>query len=47
MLEELKQCFLEAYDDNKDGKIEIREVRNRMLYFDFGNTHDKDRQILA
>jgi hypothetical protein len=26
MMTELKQCFLEAYDDNKDGKIEIREV---------------------
>ncbi len=27
MLGELKQCFLEAYDDNQDGKIEIREVK--------------------
>ena len=27
MLEELKQCFMEAYDDNQDGKIEIREVK--------------------
>lgn len=26
MLAELKECFMEAYDDNKDGKIEIREV---------------------
>ncbi|XP_022256596.1 calbindin-32-like isoform X2 [Limulus polyphemus] len=26
MLEELKKCFMEAYDDNKDGKIEIREL---------------------
>ena len=26
MLAELKECFLEAYDDNKDGKIDIREV---------------------
>ncbi|XP_023210453.1 calbindin-32-like [Centruroides sculpturatus] len=26
MLEELKECFMEAYDDNKDGKIEIREL---------------------
>lgn len=26
MLVELKQCFLEAYDDNQDGKIDIREV---------------------
>ena len=27
MLAELKQCFLEAYDDNNDGKIDIREVK--------------------
>lgn len=27
MLAELKQCFMEAYDDNQDGKIDIREVR--------------------
>lgn len=26
MLLELKQCFMEAYDDNQDGKIDIREV---------------------
>jgi hypothetical protein len=26
VLAELKQCFLEAYDDNQDGKIDIREV---------------------
>lgn len=26
MMAELKQCFLEAYDDNKDGKIDIREL---------------------
>ena len=25
-LAELKACFLEAYDDNNDGKIDIREV---------------------
>ena len=25
-LAELKESFMEAYDDNKDGKIEIREV---------------------
>jgi Ca2+-binding EF-hand superfamily protein len=25
-LAELKTNFMEAYDDNKDGKIEIREV---------------------
>lgn len=33
MLIELKSCFMEAYDDNQDGKIDIREVRN-MLTFD-------------
>jgi len=26
MLAELKECFLEAYDDNRDGKIDIREL---------------------
>lgn len=26
MLAELKACFMEAYDDNQDGKIDIREV---------------------
>ena len=26
MLQELKSCFMEAYDDNQDGKIDIREV---------------------
>ncbi|XP_014682006.1 PREDICTED: calbindin-32-like [Priapulus caudatus] len=26
MLAELKQCFMEAYDDNKDGRIEIYEL---------------------
>lgn len=26
MLVELKSCFMEAYDDNQDGKIDIREV---------------------
>lgn len=26
MMAELKECFMEAYDDNKDGKIEIREL---------------------
>merc|ERR1712141_707498 len=44
MLAELKQCFLEAYDDNKDGKIEIRELaqllpmeENFLLLFRFDN----------
>eukprot|EP00091_Calanus_sinicus_P005622 TRINITY_DN16082_c0_g1_i2.p1 TRINITY_DN16082_c0_g1~~TRINITY_DN16082_c0_g1_i2.p1 ORF type:complete len:147 (-),score=52.25 TRINITY_DN16082_c0_g1_i2:298-738(-) len=26
ILAELKACFLEAYDDNEDGKIDIREL---------------------
>ena len=30
-LAELKDCFLEAYDDNKDGKIDIREVRHKVV----------------
>ena len=33
MMTELKQCFLEAYDDNKDGKIEIREVKKLIFSF--------------
>ena len=33
MMTELKQCFLEAYDDNKDGKIEIREVRCTQYFY--------------
>lgn len=32
MLVELKACFMEAYDDNQDGKIDIREVRNYILF---------------
>ena len=34
MLAELKECFLEAYDDNQDGKIDIREVRQIYIKFD-------------
>jgi len=44
MLSELKTCFLEAYDDNKDGKIDIRELaqllpmeENFLLLFRFDN----------
>merc|ERR1719266_840875 len=44
MLVELKQCFLEAYDDNRDGKIDIRELaqllpmeENFLLLFRFDN----------
>jgi len=43
-LEELKKCFLEAYDDNNDGKIDIRELaqllpmeENFLLLFRFDN----------
>jgi len=32
MLEELKSCFMEAYDDNQDGKIDIREVRVKQFF---------------
>ena len=34
MLAELKECFLEAYDDNQDGKIDIREVIQIYIKFD-------------
>ncbi|KAK7790009.1 hypothetical protein R5R35_013338 [Gryllus longicercus] len=44
MLQELKRCFLEAYDDNQDGKIDIRELaqllpmeENFLLLFRFDN----------
>ena len=35
MLAELKQCFMEAYDDNQDGKIDIREVTFQFNLFFF------------
>lgn len=44
MLKELKACFMEAYDDNQDGKIDIRELaqllpmeENFLLLFRFDN----------
>ncbi|CAG0878711.1 unnamed protein product [Darwinula stevensoni] len=44
MLEQLKECFMEAYDDNQDGRIEIRELaqllpmeENFLLLFRFDN----------
>ncbi|XP_077283223.1 calbindin 53E [Arctopsyche grandis] len=44
MLAELKACFMEAYDDNQDGKIDIRELaqllpmeENFLLLFRFDN----------
>lgn len=33
MLEELKRDFMDAYDENGDGKIEIREVY-KLLQFE-------------
>ena len=33
-LAELKANFMELYDDNKDGKIEIREVDVRAWIFE-------------
>lgn len=32
MLAEIKECFMEAYDDNKDGKIDIREASFSCLF---------------
>jgi Ca2+-binding EF-hand superfamily protein len=39
MLVELKQCFMEAYDDNQDGKIDIREVSVQKLKYSVAGTH--------
>uniref|UniRef100_A0A182YQ96 EF-hand domain-containing protein n=1 Tax=Anopheles stephensi TaxID=30069 RepID=A0A182YQ96_ANOST len=36
MLVELKSCFMEAYDDNQDGKIDIRERDNFMMQYIIG-----------
>jgi Ca2+-binding EF-hand superfamily protein len=53
MLEELKQCFMEAYDDNQDGKIEIRELaqllpmeENFLLLFRFDNPLDSSVEFM-
>lgn len=53
MLAELKQCFLEAYDDNQDGKIEIRELaqllpmeENFLLLFRFDNPLDSSVEFM-
>merc|ERR1712223_2287298 len=50
---ELKQCFLEAYDDNNDGKIEIRELaqllpmeENFLLLFRFDNPLDSSVEFM-
>ena len=41
-LKDLKECFLDAYDDNKDGKIEIREVRHVIQFTEKKNRADLD-----
>lgn len=53
MLAELKECFLEAYDDNQDGKIEIRELaqllpmeENFLLLFRFDNPLDSSVEFM-
>jgi len=50
---ELKECFLEAYDDNDDGKIEIRELaqllpmeENFLLLFRFDNPLDSSVEFM-
>jgi len=53
MLAELKQCFLDAYDDNQDGKIDIRELaqllpmeENFLLLFRFDNPLDSSVEFM-
>ncbi|XP_034256081.1 calbindin-32 isoform X3 [Thrips palmi] len=53
MLLELKQCFMEAYDDNQDGKIDIRELaqllpmeENFLLLFRFDNPLDSSVEFM-
>ncbi|VVC25346.1 Hypothetical protein CINCED_3A024118, partial [Cinara cedri] len=53
MLVELKQCFMEAYDDNQDGKIDIRELaqllpmeENFLLLFRFDNPLDSSVEFM-
>ncbi|XP_023319585.1 calbindin-32 [Eurytemora carolleeae] len=52
-LAELKESFMEAYDDNKDGKIEIRELaqllpmeENFLLLFRFDNPLDSSVEFM-
>jgi len=52
-LKELKESFMEAYDDNKDGKIEIRELaqllpmeENFLLLFRFDNPLDSSVEFM-
>jgi Ca2+-binding EF-hand superfamily protein len=53
MLAELKQCFMEAYDDNRDGKIDIKELaqllpmeENFLLLFRFDNPLDSSVEFM-
>merc|ERR1712020_819426 len=53
MMTELKQCFLEAYDDNRDGKIDIRELaqllpmeENFLLLFRFDNPSESSVEFM-
>ncbi|CAH1974554.1 unnamed protein product [Acanthoscelides obtectus] len=53
MLIELKACFMEAYDDNQDGKIDIRELaqllpmeENFLLLFRFDNPLDSSVEFM-
>ncbi|GAB6032563.1 Calbindin-32 [Chamberlinius hualienensis] len=53
MLAELKECFMEAYDDNQDGRIEIRELaqllpmeENFLLLFRFDNPLDSSVEFM-
>lgn len=53
MLAELKECFMEAYDDNRDGKIEIRELaqllpleESFLLLFRFDNPLDSSVEFM-
>jgi len=53
MLAELKECFLEAYDDNQDGKIDIRELAQLLpmeetflLLFRFDNPLDSSVEFM-
>ncbi|ETN62960.1 calbindin-32 [Anopheles darlingi] len=46
MLVELKSCFMEAYDDNQDGKIDIRE-HNDLLHLQTDATGDNDMLLCS
>ena len=53
MFEDLKARFMEVYDDNKDGKIDIREMaqllpmeENFLLLFRFDNPLDSSVEFM-